>query len=65
MAPGDVIDDGSGLSHTNRLTARTLPKYSLKHHPAIGTSNGSKRLRKAGNQGHWPIDFAPKRSTTA
>ena len=24
MAPGDVIDDGSGLSHTNRLTARTL-----------------------------------------
>lgn len=30
MTPGDVIDDGSGLSHTNRLAARTLVQILAK-----------------------------------
>ena len=54
MAPGDVIDDGSGLS-IRIASRRTLAQILAQASSRDWYEQWLDSLRKAGNQGHWPI----------
>ena len=52
----DVVDDGSGLSHNNRLTARTLAQILTKAATRDWYQEWLETLRKAASQEHLPND---------